>query len=78
MMNEEKKGPLGRQEPPGTWPSRRKRAGDSGKGGQERVAELLAGHEIAIVLGEFHTYRRRWTRIGWVPIKQALPPGESE
>ena len=46
--------------------------------GQEGIAALLAGDEVAIVPEGFHTSHQRLTRIRWAPIKQALTPGESQ
>jgi lysine 2,3-aminomutase len=63
---------------PDTCPSCQKRAVDGSEEGQEGIAALLAGHEIAIVPDGFHTSHQRLTRIRWAPVKQALTPGESE
>jgi lysine 2,3-aminomutase len=62
---------------PGTCPSCQKRAIDSGEDGQEGIAALLAGDEVAIVPEGFNTSHQRLTRIRWAPIKKALTPGES-
>jgi lysine 2,3-aminomutase len=63
---------------PRTCPSCQRRAIDSGEDGQEGIAALLAGHEVAIVPEGYHTSHQRLTRIHWAPIKRALTPGESE
>jgi len=63
---------------PRTCPSCQKRAFDSGEDGQEGIAALLAGQEVAIVPEGYHTSHQRLTRIRWAPIKRALKPGESE
>ncbi len=63
---------------PGTCPSCQKHAADAEEDGQEGIAALLAGHEVAIVPEGFHTSHQRLTRIRWAPIKKALTPGESE
>jgi lysine 2,3-aminomutase len=59
-------------------PSCRKRDVDPGEDGQEGVAALLAGREVAIVPEGYETTHQRLTRIRWAPIKSALTPGESE
>jgi lysine 2,3-aminomutase len=61
-----------------TCPSCQKRAVESGEDGQEGVAALLAGREVAIVPEGYETTHQRLTRIRWAPIKAALTPGESE
>jgi lysine 2,3-aminomutase len=63
---------------PATCPSCQQRAVDGSEEGQEGIAALLAGHEIAIVPDGFHTSHQRLTRIRWAPVKQTLTPGESE
>jgi lysine 2,3-aminomutase len=61
---------------PGTCPSCQKRAAEWGEDGQEGIAALLAGDEVAIVPEGFDTSHQRLTRIRWAPIKKALTPGE--
>jgi len=61
---------------PGACASCQKRAAEWGADGQEGVAALLAGDEIAIVPEGFDTSHQRLTRIRWAPIKDALTPGE--
>jgi lysine 2,3-aminomutase len=66
-----------RHDPEGC-PSCQKRSADWGEDGQEGVAALLAGDEIAIVPEGYDTSHQRLTRIRWAPIKRALVSGESE
>jgi lysine 2,3-aminomutase len=62
---------------PATCPSCQKRILDS-QDGQEGVAALLAGYEVAIVPDGYDASHQRLTRIRWAPIKAALTPGEPE
>ena len=62
---------------PATCPSCQKHAVDSGEEGQEGIAALLAGDEVAIVPEGFDTSHQRLTRIRWAPIKEALTTGET-
>ena len=63
---------------PDTCPSCQKHAAAPGEDGQEGVAALLAGDEVAIVPEGFDTSHQRLTRIRWAPIKQALTTGEQQ
>jgi len=63
---------------PATCPSCQRRAADSDEEGQEGVAGLLAGHQVAIVPEGFDTSHQRLTRIRWAPIKKAMISGEGE
>jgi lysine 2,3-aminomutase len=63
---------------PAICPSCQRRAAVSGEEGQEGVAGLLAGHQVAIVPEGFDTSHQRLTRIRWAPIKKAMSSGEGE
>jgi lysine 2,3-aminomutase len=62
---------------PSTCPSCQKWALDSVEEGQEGVASLLAGRQVAIVPEGFETTHQRLTRIRWAPIKAELAGTES-
>ena len=62
---------------PGACPSCQKHAADSGEDGQEGLAALLAGDDVAIVPEGYHTSHQRLTRIRWAPIKKALTTGDN-
>jgi lysine 2,3-aminomutase len=62
---------------PSTCPSCQKWELDSGEEGQEGVASLLAGMQVAIVPEGFETTHQRLTRIRWAPIKAELAGAES-
>ncbi len=55
-----------------TCPSCQKRQLDSGEEGQEGLAALLTGDQLAIVPEGFDVTHQRLTRIRWAPIKAAL------
>jgi lysine 2,3-aminomutase len=57
---------------PGTCPSCQKRRIEPGEEGQEGVAALLTGEQLAIVPEGFDVTHQRLTRIRWAPIKEAL------
>jgi lysine 2,3-aminomutase len=57
---------------PNTCPSCQKHRLDSGEEGQEGVAALLAGEQVAIEPEGFEATHQRLTRIHWAPIKTAL------
>ncbi len=63
---------------PSTCPSCQKRRLDFGEDGQEGVAALLAGEQVAIVPEGFDVSHQRLTRIRWAPIKAALAAGQDD
>jgi lysine 2,3-aminomutase len=64
---------------PATCPSCQRRQLDSGEEGQEGLAALLAGEQLAIVPEGYEASHQRLTRIRWAPIKAGLTlAGDSE
>ncbi len=63
---------------PSTCPSCQKHVSESGEEGQEGLASLLTGEQLAIIPEGYEQTHQRLTRIRWAPIKAALASPEDQ